>query len=171
MLTNYFNIHWVPGILLDVSWKKNKNKKYTAPTSQKPMAKWEWQSMQEHLQFWIAGWGTKVNIWEEVMLWLVLNQIKEFTRELDEKGRSLVGAWAKTLRHERIQNRLEHQWLWKWWERTREAGEGQVQKGCVCHTKETSIIKAFSYKWYDGVQCETEFEIPYPNNMPRVTLL
>lgn len=47
---------------------------------------------------------------------LDLNQIKEFTKGLDEKGRKRVEACAKTLRHERIQNRLEHKGI-------REAGK------------------------------------------------
>ena len=54
------------------------------------MAKREWQSIQEHLQVWKAGQGTRVNFCEEVMPGLVLNQIKEFTEEMDKKGSSLV---------------------------------------------------------------------------------
>ena len=46
--------------------------------------------MQEHLQVWDTGQGTKVNVCEEVMPWLILNPIKEFTREMDEKERSMV---------------------------------------------------------------------------------
>lgn len=67
------------------------------------MAKRGWQKCKSICK------SERLNFCEQVMPGLDLNQIKEFTEGLDEKGRKRVEACAKTLRHERIQNRLEHE--------------------------------------------------------------
>lgn len=46
--------------------------------------------MQEHLQIWKAGWGAKDNLCEKVMPGLVLNPVKEFSKQMDQKEGNMV---------------------------------------------------------------------------------